>query len=104
MGNITETKTEGNVLEVVAQVPRIDAAVAKDFKAECEAVWSSAIKAVVIDLGQVDFIDSSGIGALLNVYKRLPPESASVKLINVKPVVQSVIELLRLHRIFELDA
>jgi len=59
---------------------------------------------VFADLASLDFIDSSGVGALLSLYKRLPPPNPSVKLLRVKPTVQAVIELLRLHRIFEIEA
>lgn len=89
---------------MVVKVARLDAGEARGFKQECDAVWSDAIKVVVIDLGGVQFIDSSGIGALLSVYKKLPAGTSSVKLTHVTATVQSVIELLRLHRIFEVES
>jgi anti-sigma B factor antagonist len=104
MGKITDTQSAGTQLKITIRVRRLDAASARDFKLECEAAWQAATDVVEIDLGQVDFVDSSGIGALLSVYKRLPPQSGGVKLVRVKPAVQSVIELLRLHRIFEIQA
>ena len=73
-----------------------------DFKKQIEALWSPEITRVELDFAGVEFIDSSGVGALLGVSKRLPQSSASVRLLNVRAPVQSVIELLRLHRIFEI--
>ena len=52
----------------------------------------------------VDFLDSSGIGALLSVYKRLTKPQSTMRLIHVKPAVQSVLELMRMHRVFEILA
>ena len=102
MGKIIEAIASKNVLGVTVAARRLDAASARDFKLECEAAWSAAITAVEIDLSNVEFVDSSGVGALLSIYKKLPAQSSGVKLLRTKPAVQSVIELLRLHRIFEL--
>jgi anti-sigma B factor antagonist len=104
MGRITEATMNNNVLKVTVTARRLDAASARDFKGECEAAWTAAITAVEIDLAAVEFVDSSGVGALLSIYKKLPSQSSGVKLLRTKPAVQSVIELLRLHRIFELQA
>ena len=104
MGKITDSQIAATALKITVRVRRLDAASARDFKLECEAAWQAVVESVEIDLGQVEFVDSSGIGALLSVYKKLPAQSAGVKLRREKPAVQSVIELLRLHRIFEISA
>ena len=97
-GSITDS-----TLTITINTARLDAATASAFKSDCEALWQSSVTNVVADLSSVEFIDSSGVGALLNLYRRLPPANPSVKLRNTKPTVQAVIELLRLHRIFELE-
>lgn len=96
-GQVTDGKLKAEV-----GVKRLDAASSREFKKQIDAIWSDEVKAVEFDFGSVEFIDSSGVGSLLGVYKRLPQGSASVRLLNVKAPVQSVIELLRLHRIFEI--
>lgn len=103
MGKITDIQGAGAQLRIVVRGRRLDAATARDFKLETEAAWQAGVATVEIDLGQVEFVDSSGIGALLSVYKKLPAQAAGVKLRRVKPEVQAVIELLRLHRIFEIQ-
>jgi anti-sigma B factor antagonist len=104
MANLIDTKTEGKTLHLRVKVARLDASAARSFKQETERVWSEEVEQVCIDMEAVGFIDSSGIGALLSVYKKLPPGMPSVTLRKVQPAVESVIELLRLHRIFELSA
>ena len=98
-----EAKLEGGSLTITLAVPRLDASTAPEFKKEIESVWKPGINNVFADLATLDFIDSSGVGALLSLYKRLPPPNPGVKLLRVKPAVQAVIELLRLHRIFEIE-
>ena len=102
MPNTIEESFQNGVLNIRVKVPRLDAAAAREFKAESAAAWRPDVASVVIDLGAVDFLDSAGVGALLSIHKRLPAEKPGAKLVNLRPGVQAVIELLRLHRIFEL--
>ena len=57
---------------------------------------------VVLDLNEVDFIDSSGLGAILSCYRHLQTASGDLKLCRAKKAVRSLIELLRMHRIFDI--
>jgi anti-sigma B factor antagonist len=55
-----------------------------------------------IDLSKTRFIDSSGLGVLLTLNKNLRARGASLKLINPSAPVCQLIELTRLHRVFEI--
>ncbi len=96
-GHVTNGKLRADV-----GVKRLDAASSREFKKQVDQIWSPEVTSVEFDFSMVEFIDSSGVGSLLGVYKRLPQGNATVRLLNVKAPVQSVIELLRLHRIFEI--
>lgn len=104
MSLVLNTSISGNKLTVTVLVSRLDAAIAREFKAEVDAAWKSGLGLVEIDLGAVEFVDSSGIGALLSVYRKLPPGAGVTRLLKVQPGVLAVLELLRLHRVFELGA
>ena len=104
MQKIVSGEVKNGTLCLAIKASRLDAASARDFKKECEQLWRPEIERLTIDMHTVEFLDSSGVGALLSVYKRLPRENPSVKLLRVTPPVQSVIELLQLHRIFEIQA
>ncbi len=88
-------------MHIQLDTPRLEAACISEFKEGLDQNWKPSIHHVSIDCKQVEFIDSSGIGALLSVQKRLAKENA-VTLLNTQAAVMSVIELLRLHRIFNL--
>jgi len=102
MSFVIEARTREGTLRAEVGVSRLDAAAARGFKREIDSLWSEEVRIVELDFSKVEFIDSSGVGALLGVYKRLPASEASVRLTRVKAPVQSVIELLRLHRIFKI--
>jgi anti-sigma B factor antagonist len=103
MNKIVDAYINGTTLEVMVHASRLDASTARVFKKRCEEVWHPEVAAVSADLQQVSFLDSSGVGALLSLYRRLPSPNPSIKLRRVQPAVRAVIELLRLHRIFEIE-
>ena len=100
---ILEATVHGSELCLRVNVPRLDILTASGFKQQCEDLWQPGIALISVNLLAVQFIDSSGVGALLSLYKRLPAPNPSVKLHCVQPAVQAVIELLRLHRVFEIE-
>ena len=57
---------------------------------------------LVIDLDQVQFIDSSGLGALLSGLKNAGLRSRGFILAGLQPRVRSMFELTRLHRVFDI--
>lgn len=57
---------------------------------------------LVIDLNEVQFIDSSGLGALLSGLKNAELRSSEFILAGLQPRVRSMFELTRLHRVFDI--
>lgn len=104
MNLVLNTSVVNTKLTVTVLVSRLDAAIARDFKSGVESAWVSGLTQVEINLGAVEFVDSSGVGALLSVFRKLPPGGGVTRLTQLKPGVQAVLELLRLHRVFELAA
>ncbi len=96
-----QTKVSDGVLTIFMHVARLDATAASALKDDLKFDLDPSVKRAEVDLNGLKFIDSSGIGLLLSIYRKLPQDSAEVTLLNVDPAVQSVLELLRLHRIFK---
>lgn len=99
--NAPDYRREGVTVNLSLEINLLDAAAAKQVKARLLSVPLDGVTRVVIDLGPVEFIDSSGIGALLSLCRRLPA-GAVVQLTRVQAEVRAVLELLRLHRVFEI--
>jgi anti-sigma B factor antagonist len=103
MSTIVEGELKNQTLHLVVKAPRLNAANARVFKAECLQLLATGIEFFVIDLCNVESLDSSGVGALLSVYKHFPGEPRLVTLQNVKPPVQSVVESFRFHRTLQIQ-
>ena len=71
---LIEKRTEDNKLIACLIEKRLDAAAAVDFKNELMAEVESGVNHMVIDLEKVEFIDSSGLGALVAILKAVSQE------------------------------
>ena len=83
---------------------RIDAHNSAEFKAYLLQVIDSGETNLVVQLAQVRFIDSSGLGALLAAHKHMLAKAGQFALANIQPQVLSMFELTRLNRVFDIYA
>ncbi len=83
--------------------PRIDAAVAIQFKDRMRELVDETAGRVVLDLSQVTFLDSSGLGAVVAVLKHLRP-ARTLELAGLTPGVAKVFRLTRMDAVFTIHA
>jgi anti-sigma B factor antagonist len=57
---------------------------------------------IVLDLNGVRFIDSSGLGSFLSCLRKLSAKGGDLKLCRVSKQVRTVIELVRMNRMFDI--
>ena len=86
-----------NIITVGAS--RIDAASAIQFKDAMRAATSSGPEHVVLDLSGVNFVDSSGLGAIVASMKQLG-DARRLDLAGLTPDVEKVFRLTRMDSIF----
>ena len=98
-----ETRPGPDALIAEVAEARIDAASAIQFKDAMRAAVAEGEGRVVLDLSGVEFIDSSGLGAIVAVMKMLAPER---KLDLAAPTanVQRVLRLTRMDSVFAIHA
>jgi len=100
---LMSTRSDQTGLTLSLHVSRFDASVADVLKAEMKSASMGDGGPVTVDLGSVDFIDSSGLGALVALRKSLT-EDRPVVLRNLRPFVRRVLGLTRLDRVFAVAA
>ncbi len=99
---IVRIEEKGNVVLVEVKEERLDAHNSGDFKSQMNALFEEGKKNLVVNLEAVRFIDSSGLGALVSGYKNASSREGNLKLCSLQPQVNSMFELTRLHRVFEI--
>lgn len=100
---------------VRAHAPRIDAAVAIQFKDRFSEITGqlqrsvsqepdlAADAAVLLDLSEVEFLDSSGLGAVVAARKLLG-KGHQLALAGLQPAVEKVLRLTHMDRVFPIYA
>lgn len=88
---------------VKVDAPRIDAAGAVQFKDSFREAISDVDGRIVLDLSQVDFLDSSGLGAVVAAMKLLGPDRR-LEISGLTPTVQKVFRLTRMDSVFKIHA
>jgi anti-sigma B factor antagonist len=69
------------------------------------SIWQSAepdVKNYVIDLKQVDFMDSAGLGTLIAVLKRITERGGDMKIACLQKKPRMVFEITRAYKVFEI--
>ena len=87
----------------VVRIPanHLDAGNATEFRGAISAAITGE-KRVLIDLSGVQFVDSSGLGALLACLRQLAAEGGRLRLCGIGRTVRSLFELVRMHRVFDI--
>ncbi|MGF1445838.1 MAG: STAS domain-containing protein [Pikeienuella sp.] len=85
------------VFEICLQ--RVDVAVAEQLKTALRAEAAGEPCDILLDMRQIDFIDSSGLGAILALRKSLDP-SRIITMRHTRPFVQKVLRLTHLDKVF----
>ena len=75
----------------------------KDFKSKLLNVGETVDKDVEIDLSNVNYIDSSGVGVLISLLKRQKSKGKSLNITKVSPKVLNVLKLSSLSDVFDLQ-
>lgn len=96
-----ECHVASDVLVVRLLDARVDSGNLAGFRDALDPYLASGLGKVAIDLSQVEFIDSSGLGALIALFKRLP-EHGTLAICQAQDRVLKLLKLTRLNKVFTL--
>jgi len=91
----------GEITIITLLAEELDAGNAKWFSSQMSPVFEKS-KKIVLDMSHVQFVDSSGCGAILSSLRSITGNGGDMKLASVQKPVQTLLELVRLHRIIEI--
>lgn len=94
------TEQVGGVTVATPQGEYLIASNVEDFRRDVSSIVESRAK-VVFDMSHLQFIDSSGIGAILSCLRRLSAAGGDLKLYGLTKPVKAVFQITRMHRIFD---
>ncbi len=87
---------------VVELETELDANTAPRVKEELESAFGDQTRRVILDLSQLDFIDSAGLGVLVSLVKALRARGGDMRLVGLRDPVRMIFRLTRLDRVFKI--
>jgi len=96
---IVEEKVQN--IRVLKPVGRIDASCSDQIKDKVLSLIDAGQTCLLIDLGEVDFIDSSGLGTLVSCLNSIKKAGGKLKICDIQENPKQVFEMTRLDRVFE---
>ena len=87
--------------EVLRPTYSLDVSKSEIFRRSLDAAIQKQKDGVVLDLSQVDMIDSAGLGILVQGMKKLQERSGRLVLVNVNHTIQRIFQITRLYKHFD---
>ncbi len=78
---------------------QLDAVSAGDLRLELDKLVATRPHAVEVDLSKLRLIDSSGVGALVSLYKRVKQQGGNVLINGIRDQPLAIFQLLKLDRL-----
>ncbi len=100
---ITAPEMENGIAIVAFTQDSLDASNTKVFREAIQPVLENN-KSVLLDLYALQFVDSSGLGALLSCLRAVNDGGGTLALCNMSKPVRTLFELVRMFRIFDIYA
>lgn len=79
----------------------IESEISAELKAKLLVLAQPDIEALIVDMSNVDAVDSSGLGALLLANRQLREHAIPVILVGVKGFVKSLMSMTKIDEVFE---
>lgn len=91
----------GHLIASLADTDRLNAAVASEIKSDLTDQLSGNAN-LVVNLSNIKFIDSTGIGVLISALKTARQHNGSFKLCAIQKDVMSLLSLMKLDKVFDI--
>ncbi len=96
-----ETSTKQDVLIISPKVKHLDSSVSMEFREEIKNFIQQGHAKMIINLDAVDFIDSSGLGALVLGHKEMRKKGVLV-VVSSKETINNMLKLVRLDQVLSI--
>jgi len=92
----------GSILVEVVDLDRATLLDAEEFKKILFQDIQTGWKKIIVDLTECEFIDSTFLGAIVISLKKITELGGKLRLVGIQPKVQTLFQLTKMNRIFEI--
>jgi anti-sigma B factor antagonist len=93
-------RTDNEEETVLAIEGTLDAVTAPDLRTVVDQLVTEKRMSVTLELSSLRLIDSSGVGVIVSLFKRVRAYSGQVKIVGLRDQPRAIFRLLRLDRVF----
>jgi anti-sigma B factor antagonist len=93
--------SEREGIAILALKGRLTVGEASSVREKVSELLQQGRKSFILDLGQTDYIDSTGLGAMVICYTTVKKAEGTIKLLNLNKRNIELLVLTKLHTIFE---
>jgi anti-sigma B factor antagonist len=94
------TRTDNGEETVLEIDGTLDAVTAPDLRNVVDQLVNERRKSVTLELSSLRLIDSSGVGVIVSLFKRIRANGGQVKIVGLRDQPRAIFRLLRLDRVF----
>ena len=94
--------SERQGVAVMSVTGSVDLTTAPELRERLLALIAEGHTCIVADLSQTDFLDSTGLGALVGALKRLRSKDGEIRLVCAEGQVRKVFAITRLDQVFSM--
>jgi anti-sigma B factor antagonist len=98
----THTSPDGNAVVILKPTGRLDITTAWQFRLKLQECIAKQSQHVVVNLGEVNFIDSSGLTSLVAGMRDADKVRGSFRICDVHPEAKLVFEVTMMDSVFEI--
>ena len=99
---MTFSRTDNGADTVLRIEGVLDAVTAPEIRPTIDALIAEKRQTISVDLTALRLIDSSGVGAIVSLFKRAKAYGGNVTVVGLKDQPLAIFRLLRLDRVFSL--
>lgn len=97
----THLDAEKQILEIKIS-GRFDFSVHQDFRKATQQA-SSGVTAIMVDMSETDYVDSSALGMLLVLRDKVGENKEAISIKNAKPEVRKILDIANFDKLFTLN-
>jgi anti-sigma B factor antagonist len=99
---LEHSRAEHSGITVLSLKGSLNALTAPEVKRDIDALVTERRLMVAVDLSELDLVDSSGVGAIVSLFKRLRMIGGDVKIAGLQGQPKEVFRILRLEKAFDI--
>ncbi len=93
-------ETADNIVIFTLKNANLDLEISAQLKAKLLILCQPDVEALIFDLTNIEYVDSSGLGALLLAYRQMKEYESPIILIGVQPIVKKMLSISQIDDLF----